>query len=187
MQANMNLTSTTTKSLALACALVALPLSATAVESASFEFGSGDKTKMVRLGLQWNWEKQWWKSNGTHIGGYWNLSAALWRGSRHLDISGNRQHLGVFGVTPVFRLQNDNLRGWYAEAGIGAHVLSGLYDNGGKQLSTHFQFGDHIGAGYVFSNGTDLGLSIQHFSNGGFKKPNDGVNFAILRLSHPLQ
>ena len=83
-------------------------------------------------------------------------------------------------------MQHDSLRGWYAEAGIGAHVLSALYDNGGKQLATRFQFGDHVGAGYVFANGAELGLSVQHFSNGGIKKPNDGVNFAILRLRYPL-
>lgn len=183
---NMNLIPKTLKTFAMACVLGALPVTTFAADSASFEIGSGDKTKMVRLGIQWKWDKQWWKSNGTHIGGYWNFSAAHWRANQHQGIAGNRQNLGALGITPVFRLQNDSLRGWYAEAGIGAHVLSALYDNDGKQLSTRFQFGDHLGAGYIFNNGTELGLSIQHFSNGGFKKPNDGVNFAILRLSHPI-
>lgn len=174
------------KFLALACALSVLPIASHAVDSASLEFGSGDKTKMARLGLQWNWKKQLWRSNGTHIGGYWQLSLAQWRATRFQGIAGGSQNISSLGVTPVLRLQNDNLRGFYAEAGIGAHMLSDLYDNDGKQLSTRFQFGDHIGAGYVFQNELDLGVSVQHFSNGGFKKPNDGVNFAIIRISYPL-
>lgn len=184
----MNIIRVISKSVAFACAYVfaTAPLSSYAVDSASLELGTGDKTKMARLGLQWKWESQWWRSNGTHIGGYWHLSLARWRADRFQGVASSTQNITALGITPVFRLQNDNLRGLYAEAGIGAHVLSDLYDNDGKQLSTRFQFGDHLGIGYVFANKLDLGLSIQHFSNGGIKKPNDGVNFAIIRLTYPL-
>jgi hypothetical protein len=51
-------------------------------------------------------------------------------------------------------------------------------------LSTHFQFGDHIGLGYVFSDAFELGLRLQHFSNGGYQEPNDGVNFVVLRARY---
>ena len=70
--------------------------------------------------------------------------------------------------------------------GIGTHLLSELYDNGGRQLSTAFQFGDHIGVGYVTADGMDIGLLIQHFSNGSIKQPNDGVNFAVVRMAYPF-
>ncbi len=173
------------KIIAVCGTLLFSPLAAHAVDSASLEFASGNKTKMVRGGLQWNWEKQWWKSNGTHIGGYWDLTLAQWRGERFQG-SNSTQNLTDLGFTPVFRFQKDNLRGPYAEAGIGAHYLSGLYDNNGRRLSTRFQFGDHLGIGYVFQNGAALGLKIQHFSNGGIKQPNNGVNFAVIRLSYPL-
>lgn len=182
----MNFIRIISKSTALACVFAVAPLTSHAADSASLEIASGDKTKMARLSLQWNWETQWWRSNGTHIGGYWQLSLSQWRESHFQGIAGSTQNISAVGITPVFRLQNDNLRGFYAEAGIGAHVLSDLYDNDGKQLSTRFQFGDHVGVGYVFQNRLDIGVSVQHFSNGGFKKPNDGVNFAIIRLSYPL-
>lgn len=182
----MNLMRTTSIALAMTCVLGALPASCLAADSVSLEFGSGDKTKMARFGVQWNWEKQWWRSNGTHIGGYWDFTFAKWRGDRYQNIPGNTQNLIALGITPVFRLQNDSLKGLYAEAGIGAHLLSERYNNDGKELSTRFQFGDHLGVGYVFANNIDVGLRIQHFSNGGIKKPNNGVNFAILRLSYPL-
>jgi hypothetical protein len=155
-----------------------------AVDSASLEFGSGNKTKMARVGLQWKWDSKWWQSNGTHIGGYWDLTLSQWRGNRYRNIPGNKQDFVDVGFTPVFRFQNDSLKGWYVEAGIGAHYLSDIYDNNDRQFSTHFQFGDHIGVGYVFRNNLDIGLKIQHFSNGSIKQPNDGANFAVLSATY---
>ena len=182
----MNVLRTSTTALAVGCILVALSPASAAADSFSVEFGAGDKTKMVRLGAQWKWDSVWWRSNGTHIGGYWDLTVAHWRGNRFRNIPGNTQNITAIGMTPVFRFQNDSLKGFYAEAGIGAHLLSELYDNNDKQLSTRFQFGDHIGVGYVFANNADLSLKIQHFSNGSIKKPNDGVNFAAVRVSFPF-
>ena len=75
------------------------------------------------------------------------------------------------------------MRGWYAEAGVGLNLLSKLYDNDSNRLSTAFQFGDHLGVGYVFANQWDVGMKVQHFSNGGYKEPNSGVNFLVLKAS----
>ncbi|MFZ6816534.1 acyloxyacyl hydrolase, partial [Undibacterium sp. Rencai35W] len=41
-------------------------------------------------------------------------------------------------------------------------MLSDIYDNNGRKFSTNFQFGDHIGVGYVLANGWDLAVKIQH-------------------------
>ena len=169
--------------IALACTLVSISQASFAADSASVEFGSGENTKMVRVGAQWKWEKAWWPSNGRHIGGYWDATLAQWRGNRYQNMPGSTQSITAIGLTPVFRFQNDSLLGFYAEAGIGVHLLSELYDNNDRQLSTKFQFGDHIAVGYVFKNSADVRLKVQHFSNGSIKKPNDGVNFAVIRLS----
>ena len=182
----MGLKSVLTQASALGCVLAAVATHAHTVDSASLEYGDGDKTKMVRIGAQWKWNKQWWQSNGTHIGGYWDLTLAQWRGSHSQKISGNTQNLAAVGIMPVFRFQNDKQKGFYVEAGVGAYLLSDHYDNNGKQLSTHFQFGDHLSAGYVFLNNLDLSLKVQHFSNASIKEPNDGVNFAIVRISYPF-
>jgi lipid A 3-O-deacylase len=165
---------------ALACASP----SASAFDTASIEFGSGSNVQLLRLGVQSRWESQWWRSNGTHVGGYWDATIAHWRGSRFRGVRDGTQSITAIGITPVFRLQQDSGRGLYAEAGIGLHLLSDLYDNAGKQLSTRLQFGDHLAIGYVFRNDLDLKLKIQHFSNGRLKKPNDGINFAILSASY---
>ncbi|TFW06222.1 acyloxyacyl hydrolase [Oxalobacteraceae bacterium OM1] len=158
---------------------------AIAVDSASAEFATGNKTQMARLGVQWNWEKRWWESGGRHLGGYWDLTLAQWRGSRFENRDAT-QNITDIGITPVFRYGADSGKGLYGELGIGAHLLSDLYDNNGRRLSTRFEFGDHIGAGYVFTNGLDLGVKFQHFSNGGIKQPNNGVNFGVVRIAYPF-
>ena len=138
---------------------------------------------MLRVGAQWKWGRTWWQSNGAHLGGYWDATLAQWRGN-HYQNTDATQNITDIGLTPVFRFQSDTLKGWYGEAGIGAHLLSHLYDNNGRRLSTAFEFGDHIGVGYVFTNNLDLGVKYQHFSNGGIKEPNNGVNFTVVRVSY---
>jgi lipid A 3-O-deacylase len=168
------------------CILGALHTFSHAVDSASFEYATGNKTQMARLGTQWKWARHWRFANGAHIGGHWDLAIAQWRGKRFRNMAGQTQYITSVGITPVFRLQNATLKGFYAEGGIGIHYLSGLYNNNGNELSTRFQFGDHLGVGYVFQNNLDLAVRIQHFSNGGIKNPNDGVNFGLIRVSYPF-
>lgn len=170
--------------LSLGLALTAIQLPALALDSFSTEIGTGTKTQMLRVGLQSNWNQAWFESNGTHLSGYWDVNLAAWRGNAHRNVKGQTQNLFTMGVTPVFRFENNNKLGWYAEGGIGANYVSDLYDNDGNQLSTHFQFGDHIGVGYVFGNKLDVGFKIQHYSNGGYKKPNTGVNFVVLKAAY---
>ena len=156
------------------------------IDQGSLEIGGGAKVQMVRIGVQSDWSKRWFSSNGWHLGGYWDASLAQWRGNAYRDVDGQHQNITNIGFTPVFRYQRDDLKGWYGEGGIGVNLLSELYNNDANRLSTAFQFGDHIGAGYVFDNQWELGMKIQHFSNGSIKKPNSGVNFLVLKVSRPF-
>lgn len=156
------------------------------IAGASIEVGAGSKVRQLRVGIQGKLPYRFLEGNGKHLGAYWDATLGYWRGSAYESIPGRRQELVSIGITPVLRYMSDDGRGWYAEGGIGAHLLSELYDNNHKQLSTAFQFGDHLGAGYVFANGWDLGVKIQHFSNGSIKKPNDGVNFLVVKLARPF-
>ncbi len=168
-------------------AAIAVPLSAfaaaPAADGVSFEFASAAKIKMVRVGVQSHWERRWIQRNGRHLGAYWDLQLAQWRGSAHQNIPGRHQHITDIGLTPVFRWQADERKGWYLEGGIGLHMLTKKYDNDQDYLSTKFQFGDHLGGGYVLGNGWDLGLKIQHFSNGGIKTPNSGVDVVVFKVA----
>jgi hypothetical protein len=153
-------------------------------DSASFEVGGGEHVQMVRGALQSDWNKNWLPSYGHHISGYWDFNLAQWRGNAYRGVTGDHQNITVIGVTPVFRYERDDKLGWYAEGGIGASLFSQLYDNSGNRLSTAFEFADHIGAGYVLDNKWDVSARIQHYSNGGIKHPNSGVNWFVLKAAY---
>lgn len=181
----MSLNAIVRNSLLAGAALLGFQSAAHAVDSVSLELAAGKHhTQLARVAAQWNWDKKWFDSNGTHLSGYWDASLAMWQGNRYKGVDGQKQRFADIGFTPVFRFERSNKKGPYAEAGIGVHLFSETYNNDGRQLSTAFQFGDHIGAGYVFANGLDLGLKLQHFSNGGIKKPNGGADFAVLRVAY---
>jgi lipid A 3-O-deacylase len=57
------------------------------------------------------------------------------------------------------------------------------YRTSEKQFSTHFNFADVLGAGRNFGEGQrhEVSLRLTHFSNGGFKHPNPGMNLVRLR------
>ena len=154
------------------------------IDAVSLEFATGNRSTITRAGAQWDWANRWFQSNGTHLGGYWDATAAVIRENRYRNVVGDTANIVDLGITPVFRFQSDSKLGPYAEAGIGVHVFSHLYDNNGRRFSTAFEFGDHIGVGYVFSNHLELALKVQHFSNGGIKHPNSGANFAVAKVAY---
>ena len=163
--------------------LAAAHLPALAVDGASIEAGTGNKTQFVRGSLEWNFQRALYESDRLAVKGYWDLSLAQWRGTRFDNQPGARQNLTEVGITPMFRFQAPGSK-FYGEAGIGMHLLSELYNNNGRKLSTAVEFGSQLGIGYNLTPRTDVGLSIQHYSNGGIKHPNSGVNFVSMKVSY---
>jgi lipid A 3-O-deacylase len=156
---------------------------AMAVDSVSLELGAGQRARFARVGVQSDWDSRWWQSNGSHLGGYWDVTLAQWREMRFRDRDETRQSMTDIGLTPVLRYQMDSKKGLYAELGIGVHLLSDLYDNDGRRFSTRMQFGDHVGIGYVTQSGVTVSLQLQHFSNAGIKRPNPGVLLGVVKLA----
>jgi len=89
----MTIQNTAWKLLVMTCLFGGIHSASHAADTASFEFGSGNETKFVRFGAQWKWENQWWKSNGTHIGGYWDLTISQWRGHHFQGVPGQIQNI----------------------------------------------------------------------------------------------
>lgn len=170
----------------LASLLLAMPCLAasTVIDSAAFELGAADKVQMVRISIQSDWSADWFTSNTTHLSGYWDLGVAQWRGDAYQNKPDKHQNITVATVTPVLRFERTDKKGWFCEAGIGVNLLSELYNNNGDQLSTHFQFSEHLGVGYIFENRWELGAKIQHHSNGGIDEPNDGVNWLLMKVAY---
>ena len=153
-------------------------------DSAAVEAGGGEHLQVLRLSAQRDWNQNWLPTHGYHLSGYWDANVAFWRANRWLDERDNTKNLAVIGLTPVFRFESDDKRGLYGEAGIGVALFSSVYRNTHRQLSTAFEFADHVGVGYVFDNKWDLGVRLQHYSNGGIKHPNGGVNLAVVKLAY---
>ena len=66
--------------------------------------------------------------------------------------------------------------------GIGIAFLSDtLIDN--KNMSSSFQFEDRISIGITRDN-IDMYVRYMHYSNGGIKKPNDGINMGLVGINY---
>jgi lipid A 3-O-deacylase len=159
-------------------------LPAAAVDGIATEVGGSEGIDLGRISVQWDWGKRWFQGAEWHVGGYWDLGLAYWW---HDALPGQNGGIIEIGLTPVFRLQRNDLTGPYLEAAIGFHLLSRTQISD-KRLGTHFQFGDHLGVGYRFGTrgAWDLGYRFQHFSNGDIKSPNDGIDFHLVRLQYHL-
>jgi lipid A 3-O-deacylase len=184
MRSTTTTTTTGLKALVIGCALFAASSTAFAVDSVSAEVGTGNKSQLYRVGMQWNMEQSWMRSDKAEIWGYWDLTGAVWRGNQFENRSGATQTFGDIGFTPTLRWQGLKHQGVYAEAGLGPHLNTEVYDNNGRRLSTNLQFGTHLGLGYTTVSGLDLSLRVTHFSNGGIKQPNNGVNLALVRVGY---
>jgi len=167
--------------LAAGLLLAAVQLPAHAIDGASLEFGTGNKTQFLRGSLQWNFQRALYESERLALRGYWDLSLAEWRGNQYNNQPGEHQNITEVGLTPMFRLQSGKL---YGEFGVGLHFLSHLYNNNNRRFSTSAEFGSKLGIGYSLTPHTDIGLSVQHYSNGGIKHPNSGVNFVSIKASY---
>lgn len=157
---------------------------AVAVDTFSTELATGNKSQFVRVGAQWNMNQSWMKTNKSELWAYWDLTLAAWRENKYQNVPGASRNFIDIGLTPTLRWQALNHQGVYVEAGLGPHINSAVYNNNGRRLSTNLQFGTVLGLGYVMSNGLDLALRVEHFSNGGIKQPNNGVNVAIVKVGY---
>jgi len=134
-----------------------------------------------RAELAWESPSLWvhrFEGNGGRLDLVGELGAAYWRAS------GSRDPGSTWQLSAVPLLRWTWADRYYVEAGIGLTVFSHT-DFAGKNLSSAFQFGDHIGVGMHVSPHSRLSLRYSHFSNAGIKRPNPGLN--ILQLNYSYQ
>ena len=163
------------------------PVSAMPIRDAvSLEAGYGYHTEMERISFSRSWGTRWFSDQTWALSGYWDASVGRW--TPHAASGGNLE-INDYGITPVLRYAPTTPSGDcipFLEAGIGVHYLSqhDLYT--GHDMSTYFQFGDHIGAGVTLGSqhDWDVMMRLQHLSNAGIQNPNPGINFLQLRVSH---
>jgi hypothetical protein len=120
------------------------------------------------------------------------VRVAVWRGASVLlgrRRPAQRERKGVdVSAAPVLHFESDARRAFfpYREASVGLHLLSDTRINEERQFSTAFQFGEFLGVGAKFGENRqyDVAVRIEHVSNGGIKKPNDGLTYAALVIQY---
>lgn len=154
-----------------------------AVDGMSVEAGNGDATNTARVGAVWNFDHPWFTEGNWQVAGFWEAMAGQWQGHSGY---GNNQTVTDLGITPVFRFEQKNSGAFspYLEGAIGFHLISPTFINAQRRFGSSFQFGDHVGFGVRFGEHQqfDLGYRFQHLSNGGIKKPNQGINLNEVHL-----
>lgn len=105
------------------------------------------------------------------------LGVSAWMPHRDREPGGMWQ----LSAVPVWRFWPSDESPHFLELGVGPSLLS-RKRFAGRQLSTHFQFADHIGLGRRVGDQNRLGLRISHFSNASIKRPNPGLDVLQLLL-----
>jgi lipid A 3-O-deacylase len=129
-----------------------------------------------RVGLQRAFQNPLWQGQRAR------LSVFLEGSINHWD--GDDSNLTAIALSPVFMLSWPVGTGRfepYVEGGIGAAFLSRT-SIGGREFSTSFQFEDRLGIG-LRGRRIDVHYRFMHYSNGGLKKPNNGIDFHVLGLA----
>jgi hypothetical protein len=108
------------------------------------------------------------------------LRADHWRGR---DPAPASRSIWDVSATPVLELPV-SAAPWplRVDIGIGVHAITHTHINAERRMSTAFQFGEFIGA-TLDLRGYEIGLRVQHVSNGGIKHPNDGMTYTLLTIS----
>jgi len=148
----------------------------------SVEMGKGNLADLYRIAMQTSWDSDYPILIDNQIRPFWAVSVTEMIEKKYRDTDGLTHTLTDFGFTPILRWQGTANHPAYAELGIGINYMTEKYNNNNRAMSSDFQFGDHIGIGYVFSNGVDLNLNFQHYSDAGIRMPNPAVNFVNIRL-----
>lgn len=148
------------------------------------QVGGSERSRSVSVGLAWSlpWQRPLW---GGRLATYAEFSAEHWASVGSSRPSDPTSFTRV-GVTPVARWYPAADGGrWFAEAGIGAHLLAPVYRVGGREFSSSFNFGDHLALGLALGPGGrhEWMLRLQHFSNAGLREPNPGEDFIQLRYA----
>lgn len=130
-----------------------------------------------------------------HLGSLWSRDWGNWKATLMPELEVNRfrytgsqsgpdslDEAGIKGMVRFVR-GSGSVRP-YAELGLGFSLLS--RDRlGTRELSTHFQFSEHVGLGAEFGKGWFAGWRYSHYSNAGIEQPNDGLDMhqAVIGVS----
>lgn len=144
----------------------------------SVNTGRGGHIDLHRVALQKTFSNTIYSFDSFNIKGYHELAYGKFKGQDHSR--------SVISYTPVFVLDFDKLffdsYKYYVDLAVGVSRISHTHIDS-RRISTKFQFEDRISFGITREN-WDLYLRYIHYSNASIKKPNDGIDIALLGLNY---
>jgi lipid A 3-O-deacylase len=160
------------KPIVVCVAIYCMSVAAIAQAEDFVEFTLGkasDQVDVYRLAWRRPWVSRWYVSDTGKLTGFHVLSLNHWQGR---DDSVN-----AIAYSPVFVYQFFKASVSYVKLGVGAAYLSASVIQT-RNLSSRFQFEDQIGVGWQWGS-HNLSLSYMHYSNAGFKHPNNGIDMIV--------
>ena len=144
------------------------------IDSISLSIGkSKESIKIYRLSAKKEFKAKWFQSSYGYISGYYESSFNYFNG---------KNSIYGFSISPVFAYYFNTKLNPFIEAGIGASYFNKKHINS-RDLSTNFLFENRIGVGARYKN-LEFSFRFMHYSNGGIKKPNDGIDIWIGAVSY---
>lgn len=104
------------------------------------------------------------------------LGISYWRTNR-----GRSESMGQLSAIPMLRWWPNE--SFYLELGSGPTVLS-RSEFADRDLGTRFQFGSHVGMGFLIDKAQRVGIRYSHYSNADIKKPNPGLDMVELAYTY---
>ena len=171
----------------VAAAAFSAALGASAAHATGIALAGGFGSETFALGpsVIWDVATPLWESDRRRVTGQLEFDA-MWLRARSSDGYGSR-NLAVVGLTPVARIEwPQEMPPVFIELGIGVHLLSHTTLKNDRQFGSAFQFGELLGAGFRFGPGNayEIGLRLEHLSNGGINAHNAGITFGVVRAAY---
>ena len=137
---------------------------------------SKDGIDIYRVGIQKEFDTTFYENETLYISGYHELSLNYWEK--------NSANIAAIAYSPVFTLNFITSSEYtpYIEAGVGVAALSNKKIDS-RDLSSTLQFEDRFGVGLKRAN-FDFHIRYMHYSTGGFKKPNDGIDIFLAGFAY---
>ncbi len=132
----------------------------------------------ARLAYRVEPKQIFWKTKDFALSANLEMSIGQWQAERKYA---NRSITDI-GLTPVFKIKTQEQSPWYAEVGVGVHLLSEVKIKDSTK-STQFQFGDQFGLGWE-NQQFRIGYKYMHVSNANIEIPNPSTDFHFVELGY---
>mgnify|MGYP000866650958 CR=1 FL=1 len=122
---------------------------------------------------------RWLESDVGALRPYWEVSLSHW------NVEHRKNWVAAAGVAARYEFTAGDAGAPYLEYALGGALLSNLDVAENRRVGSSFQFAHRFEIGYRFGHAqeNEVGVGYWHYSNGGIRKPNPGMDFVSMRYT----